>query len=115
MAILDKFKTSTLGLKGNTPEPISPAYKQVFKVNDPTPGAQGDEVYNVKSELDLDGKVPTGINRTNGKKQVFKVNDPTPGAQGDEVYNVKSELDLDGKVPSGTYRTEKPLETIVSF
>ena len=64
MAIIDKFKTSTLGLKGNTPEPVIPAYKQIFKVDDPTPGAQGDEVYNVKSELDLDGKVPRGTYRT---------------------------------------------------
>ena len=64
MAIIDNLKTSTLGLKGNTPKPITPAYKQVFKVDDPTPGAQGDEVYNVKSELDLDGKVPRGTYRT---------------------------------------------------
>ena len=108
MAIIDDLSKSQLGLKGITPEvPVTATKLSPSIVFDPAPGLQGDEKYNVKSELDLNGKIPTGINRTNRKKQVFKVDDPTPGAQGDEVYNVKSELDLDGKKPA-TYRDSAP-------
>ena len=59
MAIIDNFKNSNLGLKGETPKvKVSATAASPNIVSDPTPGSQGDEVYNVKSALDLDGKAP---------------------------------------------------------
>lgn len=59
MSILENFKNSELGLKGETPKIKASATKQsAGLVFDPTPGNQGDEQYNIVSELDLDGKTP---------------------------------------------------------
>ena len=59
MAIIDTYKNSTLGLKGETPKvKVSATAASPNIVFDPTPGSQGDEVYNVNSQLDLDGKKP---------------------------------------------------------
>lgn len=59
MSIIDNYKKSAFGLKGETPKVKSGATSSSPNlVFDPTPGSQGDEEYNITSELDLDGKKP---------------------------------------------------------
>lgn len=59
MALIDDLSKSQLGLKGTTPEVPATATKlSPSIVFDPTPGSQGDEEYNVQSDLDLDGRKP---------------------------------------------------------
>lgn len=59
MALIDKLQDSVFGLKGVTPALRAGATKQSpIHAFDPTPGSQGDEIYNMKSDLDLDGKKP---------------------------------------------------------
>ena len=59
MAIIDNYKKSTLGLKGVTPAiKTSATSKSPNLVFDPKPGQSGNEEYNIKSDLDLDGKKP---------------------------------------------------------
>ena len=59
MALIDKLQTSVYGLKGETPAVRAGATsKSSIHAFDPKPGSQGDEVYNMKSNLDLDGKKP---------------------------------------------------------
>lgn len=65
MALIDDLSKSQLGLKGVTPEvPVTATKLSPSIVLDPTPGSQGDEEYLVKSDLDLDGKIPRGTYRT---------------------------------------------------
>lgn len=65
MALIKKVQDSNLGLKGRTPK-IREGATQASKIHveDPTPGAQGDEIFSKEhSQLDLDGQVPKNTYR----------------------------------------------------
>lgn len=59
MATLDDLKNSNLSLKGVTP-PNQPGTTKLSDTHvfDSKPGEGGNELYKIKSELDLDGKTP---------------------------------------------------------
>lgn len=71
MALLDTIQESNLGLKGATPQVREGATRQSrIHVDDPTPGARGDEIFSKDHSIhDLDGRVPSYNYRDNAPEE----------------------------------------------